>query len=170
MPKAKVMVALRDKASVEGLVSLACELANGMGAELIALHVVQIPLATPIEANNELVDQEGKGILQEASRVASGKVSLGCSTELVRARNAGDAIIGEAKEQAVDLLVLGHRRQHEVNEFLFGSTMRRIAHHAPCKVIIQIPAPSLPKAQDDHETDSPLLAEAYAACPGGITL
>lgn len=120
MPNPKVMVAIGNKASVEELVGLACQLANGMGAELIAFHVVQIPLATPIEVRDEVIDQEGKEILQEASRIADGKVSGGYSTQLLRARNAGEAIIAEARAQAIDLLVLGHRNQHELNELLLG--------------------------------------------------
>ncbi|MGI0085547.1 MAG: universal stress protein [Nitrososphaerales archaeon] len=170
MSKVKVMVALRDKTSTEELTSLACQLAAGMGGELIALHVIQIPLATSLEAKDEVIDQEEKEILAEATRIATGKVSGGFSTDLVRARNTGDAIIAEAREQGVDLLVLGHRRQHELSEFLFGSTMRHVAHHAPCKVIVQIPAPSPPKTQTEPVKGSAFLAQAWVDCPGGITL
>lgn len=170
MPKAKVMVALRDQASVEGLISLACQLATGMGGELIALHVVQVPLATPLEATDEIIDQEGKEILAQAGRIAAGKVPAGFSTQLVRARNAGEAIIGEARDQAVDLLVIGHRRQHELSEFLLGSTARHVAHHAPCRVIVQVPAPDLPKTQTASEGERTLFARTWADCPGGIVL
>jgi nucleotide-binding universal stress UspA family protein len=55
--KPKVMVALRDAASVESLVTLACQMAEGMGAELTALHVVEVPMATPIEADDEVLDR-----------------------------------------------------------------------------------------------------------------
>lgn len=143
MPKTKVMVALRDRVSVEGLTTLACQLAAVSGAELIALHVVQVPLATPLEATDKIIDQEGREILAHAKRIAGGKVSAGFSTRLVRARNTGEAIVGEARDQRVDLLVIGHHRQHEVREFLLGSTARHVAHHAPSRVIIQIPAPKL---------------------------
>ena len=170
MSKPKVMVALRDKTSVEGLTNLACQLAGGMGAELIALHIIQIPLATPLDAKDEVIDQEGKEILAQAARVATGKALSGFSTQLVRARNAGETIIAEAREQAVDLLVLGHRHQHEVSEFLLGSTMRHVAHRAPCKVIVQIPAPTLPETQTEYARSSTLFAQAWADCPGGITL
>ncbi len=169
MTRAKVMVALRDRASAEELTSLACQLASGMGAELIALHVLQIPLATPLEAKDEGIDEEGKAILARAAMTATGKVPAGFSTALVRARNSGEAIIGEAKEQAADLLVLGHHRRHELSEFLLGSTMRHVAHHAPCRVIVQIPAPTLPKTQTESARGSTLLARTWADCPGGIS-
>ncbi|MGH9359201.1 MAG: universal stress protein [Terriglobia bacterium] len=168
MVRAKVMVAVRDRASAEELTKLACQLASGMGADLIALHVVQIPLATPLEAKVEGIDEEGKEILAQAAMTATGKVPGGFSTELVRARNAGEAIIAEVKEQAVDLLVLGHRRRHELSEFLLGSTMRHVAHHAPCRVIIQIPAPPRPKTQTESARGSTLLTRTWADCPGGI--
>lgn len=146
MSNVKVMVAMRDRVSAEGLTSLACQLAAGTGAELITLHVVQIPLATPLEAADKILDEEGKEILREASRIAAGKVPGGIATQLLRARNAGEAIVGEARDQRVDLLVLGHHREHELREFLLGSTARHVAHHAPCRVILQIPAADQPRA------------------------
>lgn len=47
MVKAKLMMALRDPESVESLMTLAVQLSNGMDAELIVLHVVEVPPATP---------------------------------------------------------------------------------------------------------------------------
>lgn len=135
------MVALRDKASADGLVTLGCQLAVVMGAKLIALHVVQVPIATPLEAADTLIDQEGRQVLDYAQKIAAQKVPAGFSTQLIRARNAGEAIVGEAREQQIDLLIIGHRRQHEVREFLLGSTARHVVHHAPCRVIVQIPSP-----------------------------
>lgn len=170
MAKAKVMVALRDRESAEGLTSLACQLAAGMGAELVALHVVQVPMATPLEANNEIIDQGGEDILAQAGRIAVGKVLAGFSTQLVRARNVGEAIVGEAREQRIDLLVIGHHRQHELREFLLGSTARHVAHHAPCRVIVQIPAPNPAKTRTVPEAGPALLARSWADCPGGVVL
>jgi nucleotide-binding universal stress UspA family protein len=140
--KPKVMVALRDMESVESLVMLACQLANGMDAELVALHVVEVPLATPLEADDEVLEHPGKEILAQAKRVAE-RFSQKISTELLRARQAGEAIAGEAKEQGVDLLVMGHHKPHPhpLGELLLGSTVQYVAHHAPCRVIIQIPPP-----------------------------
>jgi len=170
MSKAKVMVALRDKVSVDILIDLACQLATGMGAELIALHVVQVPMVTPLDATDESIDQEGKEILAQASRIAVGKAPAGFSTELVRARNAGETIVGEARDQHVDLLVVGHDRQHELSEFLLGSTVRHVAHHAPCRVIVQIPAPDQPKARPVPERGPAVISRAWADDLGGVVL
>jgi nucleotide-binding universal stress UspA family protein len=140
--RAKVMVALRDPESVESLMTLAIHLSNSMDAELVALHVVEVPLATPIEAEDEILDHPGKEILAAATRVAD-RFSTKLSTELLRAREAGEAIVGEAKDQGAELLIVGHRGSHSsaLGELLLGSTAQYVAHHAPCRVIIQIPPP-----------------------------
>ncbi len=142
MGKPKVMVALRDAGSVESLVTLACQLANGMDGEVTALHVVEVPRVTPLEARDEIIDHAGKEILAQAKHVAE-RFSKHLSTDLLRARQAGEAIVGEAKERGVDLLVLGHHKPHPhiLGETLLGSTVQYVAHHAPCRVIVQIPPP-----------------------------
>jgi len=140
--KAKLMVALRDPESVESLMTLAVQLSNGMDAELVVLHVVEVPPATPIEAEDEVLDHEGKEILGAARRVAE-RSSKKISTELLRAREVGEAIVGEAKDRGAELLIVGHRGSHTsaLGELLLGSTAQYVAHHAPCRVIIQIPPP-----------------------------
>ena len=142
MGKPRVMVAIRSDASVESLVVLACQLAKSMDADLTALHVVEVPLLTPLEAPDEAIDHAGKELLAQAQRVAE-KYSQPLSTELLRAREAGEAVVGVARDQRVDLLVVGHRRPHihAVGDALLGGTVRYVAHHAPCRVIVQIPGP-----------------------------
>jgi nucleotide-binding universal stress UspA family protein len=138
-----VVVALRDPESVESLMTLAIHLSNSMDAEIVALHVVEVPLATPLEAEDEILDHPGKEILAAATRVAE-RSSRKLSTELLRAREAGEAIVGEAKERGAELLIVGHRGSHSsaLGELLLGSTAQYVAHHAPCRVIIQIPPPN----------------------------
>ena len=142
MGKPKVMVALRDLESVESLMTLAIHLWKGMDAELIALHVVEVPAATPMEADDEILDHPGREILAAATRVAE-KFSTKLTTILLRARETGEAIVGEAKDQDAELLIVGHRGSHSsvLGELFLGSTAQYVAHHRPCRVIIQIPPP-----------------------------
>jgi len=138
----KVIVALRDQESVESLMTLAIHLSKSMDAELVALHVVEVPAATPMEVEDEILDHPGREILAAAERVAK-RFSIKLSTELLRAREGGEAIVGEAKDRGAQLLIVGHRGTHPsvLGELLLGSTAQYVAHHAPCRVIIQIPAP-----------------------------
>jgi APA family basic amino acid/polyamine antiporter len=141
MGKAKVLVALRDAESVESLVTLACQISSGMEAELTALHVVEIPMATPLEAEEEMLDRPGREILDHARKYAADCFSRPIVTKLLRARQAGEAIVGEASEQGIDTLVVGHHQPHTLGEILLGSTVQYVVRHAPCRVIVQIPPP-----------------------------
>lgn len=141
MVKTKVLVALRDAESVESLVTLACQVSSGMEADLIALHVVEVPMATPIDANAEVLDRPGHEILERARKFAAERFSRPIATKLLRARQAGEAIVGEAAEQGVDSLVVGYHQPHTLGEILLGSTAQYVIRHAPCRVIVQIPPP-----------------------------
>jgi APA family basic amino acid/polyamine antiporter len=141
MGKTKVLVALRDMQSAESLVMLACQISSGMEAELTALHVAEIPMATPIDAADEVLDRPGREILDHARKYATEHFSRAIATKLLRARQAGEALVGEAAEQRIDTLVVGYHQPHTLGEILLGSTAQYVIRHAPCRVIVQIPPP-----------------------------
>jgi nucleotide-binding universal stress UspA family protein len=141
MSKPTVIVALRDSDSVDGLVKLACQVTAGMDAELMALHVVEVTPGLPLDADAELLDEPGKHILSRARQVASETCSRQMATQLVRARDAGEAIVGEANDRNAELLVMGYHGRHGLGEILLGSTVQYVSHHARCRLIVQIPAP-----------------------------
>jgi len=138
----RVMVAVQDLASVDDLIKLACQLSKGMECELIALHVVEVTPTLPLDAEAEALDEPGKQVLARACETAMKCFSAELNTRLVRARNTGEAIVGEAADSHVDLLILGHRRKSPLGEILLGSTSQHVARHAACRVIIQIPPAS----------------------------
>jgi nucleotide-binding universal stress UspA family protein len=142
MPQTRIMVALQDHEHVEGLVRLACEIGQGTGADVIALHVVEVGLGLPLDADDEVLDRAGKQLLAVAHQVASQKFFKEISTRLVRAREAGPAIVREAEDQAADLIILGYRRKKSrVAKALLGSAVEYVTEHSPCRVIVQtVPA------------------------------
>ena len=141
MAKAKVLVGLRDAQSVESLVTLACQISGGMDADLTALHVAEIPMATPLEADDEILDHPGREILDQARKYAAEHFSCAIGTKLLRARQAGEALVGEATEQRVDTLVVGYHQPQTLGEIFLGSTAQYVIRHAPGRVIVQIPPP-----------------------------
>jgi len=135
--KQKVMVALKSIDCVVGLMDLACRVAKGMNAELITLHVTEIPAALDLSADSAILDSPGNEILARARKAACREFGE-ISTQLIRARQAAQTIVSEAEEQHVQLLILGYRHKNHVAEIFLGSTAQYVARHAPCRVIVEI--------------------------------
>lgn len=149
MENFKIMVALRDPESIESLMELACQLAKGREKELTALHVVEIGPGLPLKVDEEILDQPGKQILSLAQCIASETFSKEIFTQLIRARHPREAIVGQAKDKGVDLLIIGYHQRHGygLGEMFLGSTVKYVAEHAPCRVIVQV-SPVVARAKD----------------------
>lgn len=141
MEKPKVMVALRDAETAGSLAKLACQMASLAGTNVVALHVIEVPPGLPIDVEDPVFERPGQQVLSLARQIASNNFSMHISTKLVKARNAGEAIVGEAEEQGIDLLIIGYHHNHGLGETLLGSTVQHVTHHAPCRVLVQVPAP-----------------------------
>ncbi len=138
--KPSVIVALRDIESFASLMDLAMRMAETMRASLLALHIVEVPVSLDLSAESDELDVGPKALLAEAQKKV--KESFGTiSTELIRARHTGKAIVDEARQHGADLLVLGYCHRNPVSEVLLGSTAQYVMRHAPCRVIVEVPAP-----------------------------
>jgi nucleotide-binding universal stress UspA family protein len=138
MGQGRVLVAVRDKEQVDDLVKLGCQLAKGTEAEIVAVSVAEIGASLPLDADDPVLDQQAREALERAAQVASECSGLKARTRLVRAREAGPALVDEAAEQNADHLVLGYHRRHGIiGEILLGSCVHFVINHAPCRVIIE---------------------------------
>ncbi|HEY6293357.1 MAG TPA: universal stress protein [Terriglobia bacterium] len=146
MSDTPLMVAVRDEKHVDELVKLACQMVKGTGTDLLALSVAEIAPALPIDAGSEVLDRPRKDALDRAAKVAWDAFGIRARTRLVRAREAGAAIVDEAKEQHASLLVMGYHGRLSIGEILLGSCVQYVAAHAPCRVILQIVPESLKTA------------------------
>lgn len=155
MEKPKVMVALRDSETAGTLTKLACQMANLAGTNLVALHVIEVPPGLPIDVVDPVFEKPGQQVLSLARQIASNNFSMHISTKLLKARNAGEAIVGEAEELGIELLVIGYHHNHGLAETLLGSTVQHVTHHAPCRVLVQVPTPrSKAKPSVVHEEEA----------------
>ena len=141
MSESLVIVAVRDPEHVDDLARLAAQMAKGMEAGLLALNVVEVAPALPLDADAEILDRAGRAAIQRVAQVAWDAYGIKARTRLVRARECGSTIVDEAKEQKADLLILGYHGRHGLGEILLGSCVQYVAAHAPCRVILQIAPP-----------------------------
>ncbi|MGI5864584.1 MAG: universal stress protein [Myxococcales bacterium] len=127
---------------------VAVDLAKRLGAELVLLHVYQLPgVATPeaaIYGGRSPVDRLIKVVTQALGEWKSEALGMGASEVTTHAASgvAYAEIVRFAEEQACDLIVMGTHGRTAVLRVLVGSTAERVVRHAPCPVLTVRRAPA----------------------------
>ena len=126
-----------------------CRLARQSRAELLAVYVFEIPMEFSVESLRGREDaRKGEEILRQVEEIADFercRVSAG----MIAARNAGPAIVLEARTRMVDLLVLGAAYCKAPAAIAVGSTTDFVLKNAHCQVVVsREPAPQPAGRQD----------------------
>ncbi len=121
------------------LVRLACLMAKRAKRKVHLVHIIEVPRTLPLKAvltkESELADK----LLSEAMAIAD---EAGCAAvaEVVQARDAGTAIVDEAKDHSCALLLLGLVRDTRKAHNDLGKTIPYVLENAPCRVwVVQDP-------------------------------
>jgi nucleotide-binding universal stress UspA family protein len=114
-------------------VLLACTIAKKNKGKVYAVHVIEVKRSLPLDA--ELTDEasNGEDVLMKAERLAS-EADFRIDGELLQAREAGHAIVDEAMERGVDLILLGAEHKAPLGEYQLGRVSQYILRAAPCSV------------------------------------
>lgn len=134
----KVLVGLKEAAHAAALMHLACRVAATKTAQITAIHVIELPEPTPLDAEVPELARAAATILQAAQKVAR-KHRRAIKTKILRAHAAGPALVDEIKGGKFDLAVIGYHHGRTLGELLLGSTSQYIARKAPCEMLVHIP-------------------------------
>jgi basic amino acid/polyamine antiporter, APA family len=119
----------------EEMIATAVKLAEERNASVEALHVIRVPLELPLDA--ELLDEEerAEASLAEAKLLGSDH-GVNVEGRTVRARSIGQAIVQEAQDRGVDLIVLGSSPRWRRQSRFFSPTVDYVLKKAPSEVLI----------------------------------
>lgn len=114
-------------------VALACSIAKKTRGKVYAVHVIEVRRSLPLDA--ELTDEasSGEDILVRAEKIAQ-EAGFELDGELLQAREAGHAIVDEAMERGVDLILLGAEHKAPLGEYQMGRLTQYVLRAAPCSV------------------------------------
>jgi APA family basic amino acid/polyamine antiporter len=131
-----ILVPVVEGRESEEAVDVACRLATERRAAIVALRVIVVPLELPLDA--ELGDEERRAndLLDQARDVGElyGVTVIG---RIVRARNAGRAIVDEADRRQTEIVVVGARRMAlGARTAIFGKTVDFVLKNAGCRVMV----------------------------------
>jgi APA family basic amino acid/polyamine antiporter len=120
----------------EEMVATAVKLAQERGgAEVEALHVIRVPLDTPIDAELDVEEERATASLAEAQLLGADH-GVQVRGETVRARSIGEAIVNEAARSGADLIVLGSAPRWRRQSRFFSPTVEYVLRKAPCEVLV----------------------------------
>ena len=114
-------------------VDLAARLAAERRATIVALRVLVVPRDLPLDAEMRDAEYEADALLDDV-RARTSTYGVRTVDRLVRARNAGRAIVEEAERRESQIIVLGAPRGRHGD--IFGVTVDYVLKHAPCRVMV----------------------------------
>ncbi|UCH22345.1 MAG: universal stress protein [Deltaproteobacteria bacterium] len=126
----KILVGYNGSKEAEKALKLAQKLAAAFDAEIY--------IVTSLEQGPQLDKiyiEKAEGEL-EYLRTPFNIADIYCETHVsVSYRTPGEDLINFAKENSIDMIVIGVRKRTKVGKFVFGSTAQYVILEAPCPVI-----------------------------------
>ena len=132
----KILVPVAGTEADGGAVELANRLlAKKNKGEICAVYVISIERALPLDAEIESEIRKAEDILNHIENTAE-ELGFSIETDLLQAREAGPAIVNEAIEREVDLILIGVTYKRRFGEFSLGDVVPYVLKNAPCRVIL----------------------------------
>jgi nucleotide-binding universal stress UspA family protein len=132
---AKILVAVSGQRADEEALHLACTIARENKARVHVMYVIQVKRSLPLDAELEPEIHKAEDALRRAETIAD-ELELEIETDLLQAREIGPAVVGQAREQDSDLIVMGIDYRRRFGEFHVGENVSYILKNAPCHVLL----------------------------------
>jgi nucleotide-binding universal stress UspA family protein len=132
----KILVPVAGTKADEEAMELACTLTRQKNKGIIfAVHVIPVERSLPLDSEIESEIGRADSILAHTELLAQ---EQGCriETDLLQAREVGPAIIDEAIEREVDLILIGVSYKKHFGQFSLGDVVPYVLKNAPCRVIL----------------------------------
>jgi nucleotide-binding universal stress UspA family protein len=121
------------------LVYLGCQMAKGARRKVHFVHVIEVPRTLPLKAILTEESERADQLLNSAMEIAH---RVGCEAipEVVQARDAGSAIVDEARDHHCTLLLIGMVRRSNHGESELSKAVSYVLTNSPCRVwLVQDP-------------------------------
>jgi APA family basic amino acid/polyamine antiporter len=116
----------------------ACRLAAERRASIVAFTAIDVPLDLPLDAELPEDVREANEQLDEA-RAIGDSYGVDVIARIVRARNAGRAVVDESVRRGSEIIVMGGPRRVRLQHgkrAIFGDTVDFVLKHAPVRVMV----------------------------------
>jgi nucleotide-binding universal stress UspA family protein len=130
-----ILVPVAGTEADEEAMKLACRVARKDKGQIWAVTVVAIKRALPLDAEIDSEIQKAEDLLDRMEGIAE-EEDYAIETDVLQAREVGSAIVDEAVERGVDLILMGIRYKRRFGQFSLGNVVPYVLKNAPCPVIL----------------------------------
>lgn len=155
MQASRVLVPVCGVKADESALALACDMIRPVKGKVYVLYVIEVRRSLPLDADVEAENARGEDVLQRMEKLGE-KLHVDLEAEILRARDAGPAVVQEAVDRQVQAIVIGapYRWHHGV--FSLGHTAPYILRNAPCPVLLwRQELGTNGKSENGHEEGTP---------------
>ncbi len=123
------------------LIHLACQMAKGASRKAHLVYIIEVPRTQALNAVLAKESERAEKLLSTAMKVAE-KVGCEAVAEVVQAREAGPAIVEEARDHNCSAIFMGLVRSYRSTPNDLGKTVPYVLANACCRVwLVQDPCP-----------------------------
>jgi nucleotide-binding universal stress UspA family protein len=130
----KILVPIGGASVDPDVVRLAITIGQRSKSEITAIHVIEVRWNLALDAVLDDELDRGEELLANASRVAEQSGGT-VKTELLQAREAAAAIVDTARQQGIDLILMGMPYRTRLGKVYVGRTVQDVYVAAPCAVL-----------------------------------
>lgn len=136
LPFRKAALGLNGSSTDELVVNVGCQLAKPSGAELVAIHVIEVDWSHELSDELAAQNEAASAVLDLAEGIAE-RYRIKLTGDLLQAREVAAALVDEAIELGADAIILGlPYRKRFGGDFAIGGTIPYVFQNAPCQVIV----------------------------------
>lgn len=132
LPSAILVPIVQSAASLEA-VSIAATLAKLRKSRVYVVHVIEVNRSLPLNAELDAEARRGEQLIRRAEEIAD-EAGYPVSGTLLQAREAGPALIDEARDHEIGAIVMGIGYKKLIGSFQIGRTAEYIMKNATCAV------------------------------------
>ncbi len=130
-----ILVPIGGTPADEEAMKLACRLAKKGKSKVQAVYVLTVKRTMPLEAEIKPEISRAEDLLDHIESIAE-EQDCEIETDLLQAREAAPAIIDEAVERGIDLILMGVHYKTRFGQFSLGSVIPYVLKNAPCRVML----------------------------------
>jgi nucleotide-binding universal stress UspA family protein len=131
----KILVPVAGTDADAETIKLACRLAKKDKGKVWAVSVVTIKRALPLDAEIDSEIRKAEEILDKVEDAAA-EEDYEVETDVLQAREVGPAVVDEAVERGMSLILMGISYKQRFGQFSLGDAVPYVLKNSPCPVIL----------------------------------